>query len=346
MIGRLGVVAGTAAALTPLALMTFFTAAVAGGGGAPGASAAAVADIPPALLPLYQRAAAGSCAMPWPVLAAVGKVETDHGRSTLTGVRDGANAAGAAGPMQIGIGGRAGNTWGGEPVRPARPAVRYGTDGDGDGLASVYDADDAIHAAAAYLCHHGAGDAATLRDAVWAYNHASWYVDEVLAVAASYTGATVDRPVADGGSGPWGGYQNGRIPTGALCPLEDRDGQHLRCDAAQAFARMDTAYRAELGRPIAVTDSYRDLPGQIEARRRWCARGACRMAAEPGASNHGWGLALDLGGGINDFGTPQHEWMRANAPRFGWVHPEWARQGGSKPEPWHWEYTGQPAPAP
>ena len=55
----------------------------------------------------------------------------------------------------------------------------------------------------------------------------------------------------------------------------------------------------------------------------------------------GWGLAVDLGGGINRFGTVQHEWMRSNAPRFGWVHPSWARQSGSLPEAWHWEYKGR-----
>ncbi len=62
------------------------------------------------------------------------------------------------------------------------------------------------------------------------------------------------------------------------------------------------------------------------------------FAAPPGMSNHGWALALDLGGGIQSYGTAQYEWMRANAPAYGWDNPEWARAGGSKNEPWHWEY--------
>ena len=62
------------------------------------------------------------------------------------------------------------------------------------------------------------------------------------------------------------------------------------------------------------------------------------FAAVPGTSNHGWGLALDLGGGVQDYGTAQYEWMRANAPAFGFDNPEWARAGGSKNEPWHWEF--------
>ena len=58
----------------------------------------------------------------------------------------------------------------------------------------------------------------------------------------------------------------------------------------------------------------------------------------PGTSNHGWALAVDLCGGINVAGTAQSAWMAANAGQFGFVQPDWARQGGEKPEPWHWEY--------
>jgi LAS superfamily LD-carboxypeptidase LdcB len=64
------------------------------------------------------------------------------------------------------------------------------------------------------------------------------------------------------------------------------------------------------------------------------------LAAVPGTSNHGWGLAVDLCGGIERFGTPQYGWMLANAGRFGFVHPGWADPGNGREEPWHWEYTG------
>jgi cell wall-associated NlpC family hydrolase len=140
------------------------------------ASAAAVADIPPDMLGLYQRSAERCPGLPWTVLAAIGKIESDHGRSTAPGVRTGSNAAGAAGPMQFGIGGRAGDTW-----------SAYGVDGDGDGRRDVYDAADAVPSAADYLCDHGAGDPSGLADAVFAYNHADWYVADVLAEAAAYT---------------------------------------------------------------------------------------------------------------------------------------------------------------
>jgi cell wall-associated NlpC family hydrolase len=108
------------------------------------------------------------------VLAAIGKVETDHARSAAPGVRSGANFAGAAGPMQIGIGGKAGNTW-----------ATYAVDADGGG-ADVYNPVDAIFTAANYLCQNGANRGADVAGAVFAYNHASWYVTKVLAVASTY----------------------------------------------------------------------------------------------------------------------------------------------------------------
>lgn len=130
------------------------------------------------------------------------------------------------------------------------------------------------------------------------------------------------------------GYANGLIPPRALCPLP-QDGHLLRADAAAAFARLNAGYADRFGRPICVTDSYRSLGVQ---RRLEVVKPA--LAAEPGTSKHGMGVAVDLCGGINRYGTAPHEWMRANAPDYGWVLPAWARAGGSKPEPWHWEYTG------
>ena len=155
-----------------LGLMAFGISTSLIGGGAP--SASAQQDIPPQLLPVYQTAADSCPGLPWSVLAAIGKVETDHARSTAPGVRSGANFAGAAGPMQIGIGGKAGNTW-----------AAYAVDADGGG-ADVYDPVDAIFTAANYLCQNGANRGADVAGAVFAYNHASWYVTKVLAVASTY----------------------------------------------------------------------------------------------------------------------------------------------------------------
>jgi membrane-bound lytic murein transglycosylase B len=132
-------------------------------------------------LQLYRQAAGRCPGLSWAVLAAIGKVESDHGRSRLPGVRSGWNAAGAAGPMQFGIGvGRAGNAW-----------ARYGADLDRDGRRSVYDPGDAIPAAARYLCTAGAPH--QLDRALYAYNHSWSYVAKVKAIAARYRARGGDR---------------------------------------------------------------------------------------------------------------------------------------------------------
>jgi hypothetical protein len=139
-------------------------------------SRAATADIPAAYLTLYRRAAPRCPKLSWTVLAAIGKVESDHGRARLPGVRSGWNHAGAAGPMQFGIGkGPAGNAW-----------ARFGRDHDHDGHTSVYDPGDAIPAAARYLCDAGAPR--RLDAALYAYNPSSAYVARVKALARRYTG--------------------------------------------------------------------------------------------------------------------------------------------------------------
>jgi hypothetical protein len=138
------------------------------------------------------------------------------------------------------------------------------------------------------------------------------------------------------GPGPWGGYANGRIPTTALAHPTSAPTALFRPDAAAAFDQLNAAYRTRFGVGITVTDSYRDYPSQVRTK---AEKGG--LAARPGTSNHGWGLAADLGGGIQTFGSPQKQWMDANAPRFGWVNPAWARPGGSGPrESWHHEYVG------
>lgn len=130
-------------------------------------------------------------------------------------------------------------------------------------------------------------------------------------------------------------YPNGQLPASALCPLWMAPGEFAHPAAAVSFQALSQKFATDLGRPICVTDSYRSLTEQVivKASRGW-------WAATPGTSNHGLGKALDLCGGINSFGTIEHLWMRQNAPLFGWFHPSWARAGGRKPEPWHWEYAG------
>ncbi len=146
-------------------------------------------------------------------------------------------------------------------------------------------------------------------------------------------GNTVYPPSYDGAR-QWGGYPNGLIPPSAMCPL-GVGGHSLRCDAAAAYRAMSAAYAAAFGGPICITDSYRTYAAQVKLYGEKPA-----LAAVPGTSNHGWGLAVDLCGGIQNFGTPQYAWMVANAGRFGFLHPTWADPGNGREEPWHWEYAG------
>ncbi|GCD40808.1 NlpC/P60 family protein [Streptomyces paromomycinus] len=148
-------------------------------GGSPGPtgsrpSTSALADIPPAYLAQYTAAARTCPGLDWSVLAAIGKVETDHGRAALPGVRSGANQAGAQGPMQF------------LPTTFAEVTSRHRLPEGGARPPSPYNVHDAVHAAAAYLCDHGARGNRNLRAALYTYNHASWYVADVLAQAARY----------------------------------------------------------------------------------------------------------------------------------------------------------------
>ena len=146
-------------------------------------------------------------------------------------------------------------------------------------------------------------------------------------------GNTVYPPSYDGARS-WGGYPNGLIPPSAMCPIGA--GAHtLRCDAAAAYRAMSAAFAGAFGTPICITDSYRTYQSQV---RLYGEKPA--LAAVPGTSNHGWGLAVDLCGGIESFGTAQYGWLKANAGRFGFLHPDWAEPGNGREEPWHWEYAG------
>ncbi|KRD43220.1 hypothetical protein ASE38_02815 [Cellulomonas sp. Root930] len=130
------------------------------------------------------------------------------------------------------------------------------------------------------------------------------------------------------------GYSNGKIPDSALCGVSFDSSVRLRCDAAEQLDILNAAFRAKFGTNLTISDSYRSYAGQV-----LCKRTKGYLCATPGTSNHGTGVAVDLGGGIETFGTKQYRWMTANAPALNWTHPSWAESGGSKPEAWHWEYT-------
>jgi hypothetical protein len=136
--------------------------------GQPGPSRTAIADIPAGYLRLY-RSAGVRYRVPWSVLAGIGKVESDHGRSSAPGVRSGVNRFGCcAGPMQFNLRNGPPSTW------------------DTYGRGNVYDPADAIPAAARKLAADGARR--NLDRAIYAYNHSWAYVAEVKWLARRYGG--------------------------------------------------------------------------------------------------------------------------------------------------------------
>jgi hypothetical protein len=121
------------------------------------------AQVPPAAYFTLYHAAAQTCrGMDWTLLAAVGQVESGHGRNAAV------STAGAVGPMQF---------------MPATFAA-YAVDGDHDGHLDPWAPADAVFTAARYLCSGGAGSPSGVQAALLRYNHAQWYVDLVLAVQA------------------------------------------------------------------------------------------------------------------------------------------------------------------
>jgi murein DD-endopeptidase MepM/ murein hydrolase activator NlpD len=115
------------------------------------------------------KGAGAAYGIPWQVLAAINEVESNFGRNM------GPSSAGAIGWMQF-----MPSTW-----------ERWGVDANGDGVANPWTAEDAIYAAARYLAASGGRD--DISRAVFSYNHAQWYVDEVLGLAKLFhdSGTTI-----------------------------------------------------------------------------------------------------------------------------------------------------------
>jgi hypothetical protein len=193
--------AAAAVGVTTLPLLVIMLAAASPGppvqaarsGGFPGEpSTLTRADIPADYLTWYIGAARTCPGLTWPVLAGIGKVESDHGRSPLPGVHSGSNAAGAEGPMQF------------------LPATfgEFAVNADPGRPLSPYDPADAIYTAARMLCADGArgGSTTGTEKAIFAYNHARWYVSEVMTWAYTYaenvSGLAAPRPATAQESSP------------------------------------------------------------------------------------------------------------------------------------------------
>jgi Transglycosylase SLT domain len=215
------------------------------------------------------------------ILAAIHRVESDFGRSSAPGVSSGENYAGAGGPMQF-----LASTW-----------RRHGVDGDGDGDRDRYEAVDAIHGAANYLGASGApGD---WHGAVFAYNHADWYVKQVLGFARRF-GDVGD--LADATCAP---------STTGVANLR----KAVRLYEPHAFRPIPARLMAPGYEPQEV--DARIWPDAVWILRTYDLR--VTAAREPGHATHGDGTALDLvpAGGLRS----QAVWDRSAgrlARELGW----------------------------
>ena len=171
-----GLAAGLAVAVIGMAILASAASLLDVGSGTPAASSAATTKIPPAMLTLYQQAAATCPGLPWTILAAIGTIESDNGQSTLPGVHNGANSAGAEGPMQF--------------LPKTFAAYDEPVPVGGANPPTPYDPTDAVYAAARLLCADGGSGGADLSGAVYAYNHSASYVAQVLALAQTYASSS------------------------------------------------------------------------------------------------------------------------------------------------------------
>ncbi|MGA9857545.1 MAG: lytic murein transglycosylase, partial [Solirubrobacteraceae bacterium] len=190
--------------------------------------------IPPFLIPIYQ-AAGIEYQVPWQVLAGINEIETDYGRNLSV------STAGAVGWMQF-----LPSTW-----------KMWGVDANGDGVADPYNPVDAIFTAARYL--HAAGASSNLGKAIFAYNHATWYVQSVL-LRAQLIGGIPSQLV-----GALTGLVQGHFPVAAPAKYADSgvvamaNRKVTRGNAAMAIdsnpSSRGTSIFAKRGSPvIAVND--------------------------------------------------------------------------------------------
>jgi lysophospholipase L1-like esterase len=275
--------------------------------------------IPPEYERLYKKAGE-DYGIPWQILAGIGDIETDHGRLQAPGVTSGENSAGAGGPMQFIQG-----TWN-----------QYGVDGDGDGDRDRYDPADAIPAAANYLV--ASNIQGSVHDAIFAYNHAEWYVADVIARAQGYgwtgdgTGgiASADPPSsASGAPGhpsstttQGGGGETGLVSTG--CGTEFPAGpaqlnQAVKLTGPSKYVQIPPQYTA--GGAYKAIDE-RILPNVVWILSTYnliVIQGRGGQETGSPSVSHNYGTALDM---VPARGNSQEIWDQSAgrlAHDLGWI---------------------------
>lgn len=131
--------------------------------------------------------------------------------------------------------------------------------------------------------------------------------------------------------------ENGHLASSELAAIPFSPTHAVRADVVTGLGELNDAYAAEFGVNMTINSSYRTYAAQESL-----YDPSSKTAAPPGCSNHGTGLAVDIGGGVQAFGSAQYDWLMANAEAYGWVHPPFAAPSGRNPEPWHWQSVQAP----
>ncbi|GEL46015.1 hypothetical protein CHO01_11310 [Cellulomonas hominis] len=192
-----------------------------------------------------------------------------------------------------------------------------------DGIAAIGQRIAAIQATLGSLAPASAQAAATTTSA------SGTAFAQALAEAvgtSSGTATSTGARNADGVPVELAAYGNGKIPASALAEVGDT-GHRLWAPAAESLERL-RADAARAGVTIGITDSYRSYEAQVDVAARKGLYSQGGLAAVPGTSDHGWGMAVDL-----DLDPAAQSWMRQNAGRYGFVED-------TPREPWHWAYEG------
>ena len=135
--------------------------------------------------------------------------------------------------------------------------------------------------------------------------------------------------------------ENGKLPSSVLKKSKHSNAKFL-VDVVDDYDRLHDAFKARFGKDLVLTDHYRPYSVQVSLKSE-----KPTLAARPGTSNHGWGLAFDfdhrdatygISGGKEGFRSNVYAWLKQNAPTYNFHNPSWAQEGGSgSDEPWHFE---------
>ncbi|WP_369374560.1 M15 family metallopeptidase [Promicromonospora sp. Populi] len=163
----------------------------------------------------------------------------------------------------------------------------------------------------------------------------------VAPTATADDGTSTPAPDATAGTCPeadqvWSA-ENGHLDSSELAAIPFAPEHSVRADVVDGLVALNDAYAAQFGANMIINSAYRSYEEQ-EA----LYDPSSDTAAPPGCSNHGTGLAIDIGGGVESFGSAEYDWLKANAEGHGWVHPPFAEPDGRNPEPWHWQSVQAP----